>query len=201
MYRLIIKRILDVVVSFLVLIILSPIIIITYVILIYVNKGKPFFFQDRPGKDEQKIKIIKFKSMTDERDANGNLLPDIERMTAFGNFVRKTSIDELPQLVNVLIGDMSLVGPRPLLFKYIPLYTEEQRKRHKAKPGITGWAQINGRNSISWTEKFKLDVYYTENISFWLDLKILWFTFLKVIKSEGVNQSEDRPMLPFNGKN
>jgi lipopolysaccharide/colanic/teichoic acid biosynthesis glycosyltransferase len=201
MYRLIIKRILDVVVSFLVLIILSPIIIITYVILIYVNKGKPFFFQDRPGKDEQKIKIIKFKSMTDERDENGNLLPDIERMTAFGNFVRKTSIDELPQLVNVLIGDMSLVGPRPLLFKYIPLYTEEQRKRHKAKPGITGWAQINGRNSISWTEKFKLDVYYTENISFWLDLKILWFTFLKVIKSEGVNQSEDRPMLPFNGKN
>jgi len=201
MYRLIIKRILDVVVSFFVLIILSPIIIITYLILVYINKGKPFFFQDRPGKDEQKIKIIKFKSMTDERDENGNLLPDVERMTAFGNFIRKTSIDELPQLINVLIGEMSLVGPRPLLFRYIPLYTEEQRKRHKAKPGITGWAQINGRNSISWTEKFKLDIYYTENISFWLDLKILWFTFLKVIKSEGVNQSEDRPMLPFDGRN
>lgn len=201
MYRLIFKRILDIVVSFLVLLILSPIIIITSVILFFINKGKPFFFQDRPGKNEQKIRIIKFKSMTDEKDKDGILLPDIERMTAFGNFIRKTSIDELPQLMNVLLGNMSLIGPRPLLFKYIPLYTEEQRKRHKAKPGITGWAQINGRNSISWTEKFKLDVYYTENISFWLDLKILWFTFLKVIKSEGVNQSEDRPMLPFNGKN
>lgn len=201
MYKLFLKRIIDIIVSFLVLVMLSPIIIITSVILFYINKGKPFFFQDRPGKDEQKIRIIKFKSMTDEKDKDGILLPDVDRMTAFGNFIRKTSIDELPQLINVLLGDMSLVGPRPLLFKYIPLYSDEQRKRHTAKPGITGWAQISGRNSISWSEKFRLDVYYVENITFWLDLKILWFTFLKVIKSEGVNQSEDRPMMPFNGKN
>ncbi len=201
MYKLFLKRVIDIVVSFLLLLLLSPIIIITSAILFYVNKGKPFFFQDRPGKDEQKIRIIKFKSMTDEKDKDGILLPDVDRMTAFGNFIRKTSIDELPQLINVLLGDMSLIGPRPLLFKYIPLYSDEQRKRHTAKPGITGWAQINGRNSISWSEKFRLDVYYVENITFWLDLKILWFTFLKVIKSEGVNQSEDRPMMPFNGKN
>ncbi len=201
MYKLFLKRVIDIVVSFLVLLLLSPIIIITSAILFYVNKGKPFFFQDRPGKDEQKIRIIKFKSMTDEKDKDGILLPDVDRMTAFGNFIRKTSIDELPQLINVLLGDMSLIGPRPLLFKYIPLYSDEQRKRHTAKPGITGWAQINGRNSISWSEKFRLDVYYVENITFWLDIKILWFTFLKVIKSEGVNQSEDRPMMPFNGKN
>lgn len=201
MYKLFLKRVIDIVVSFLLLLLLSPIIIITSAILFYVNKGKPFFFQDRPGKDEQKIRIIKFKSMTDEKDKDGILLPDVDRMTAFGNFIRKTSIDELPQLINVLLGDMSLIGPRPLLFKYIPLYSDEQRKRHTAKPGITGWAQINGRNSISWSEKFRLDVYYVENITFWLDIKILWFTFLKVIKSEGVNQSEDRPMMPFNGKN
>jgi undecaprenyl phosphate N,N'-diacetylbacillosamine 1-phosphate transferase len=201
MYRLIIKRLFDITISLLVLLVLSPIILLTALVLLIINRGKPFFFQDRPGYKEKKIRIIKFKSMTDEKDSSGNLLPDFKRMTRFGNFIRKTSIDELPQLINVLMGDMSLVGPRPLLFKYIPLYSEEQKKRHLAKPGITGWAQVNGRNSISWTEKFNLDVYYVENLSVWLDIKILWLTFLKVIMSEGVNQSNDRPMLPFNGKN
>lgn len=201
MYQFFFKRLLDFTISLIVLIVLSPVILVTCLILLYVNKGKPFFFQDRPGMNEKKIRIIKFKSMTDEKDSAGNLLPDVERMTAFGNFIRKSSIDELPQLINVLKGDMSLVGPRPLLFKYIPLYSAEQRKRHNVKPGITGWAQVNGRNSISWTEKFNLDVYYVENISLVLDVKILWLTFLKVIKSEGVNQTEDRPMLPFNGTN
>ena len=201
MYQFFLKRLLDFTISLIVLIVLSPVILATCLILLYVNKGRPFFFQDRPGMNEMKIRIIKFKSMTDEKDSSGNLLPDVERMTAFGNFIRKSSIDELPQLINVLKGDMSLVGPRPLLFKYIPLYSAEQCKRHNVKPGITGWAQVNGRNSISWTEKFNLDVYYVENISLMLDVKILWLTFLKVIKSEGVNQTEDRPMLPFNGTN
>jgi lipopolysaccharide/colanic/teichoic acid biosynthesis glycosyltransferase len=169
--------------------------------LLYVNKGKPFFFQYRPGLNEKKIRIIKFKSMTDETDSAGNLLPDVERMTAFGNFIRKSSIDELPQLINVLLGDMSLIGPRPLLFKYIPLYNEEQRKRHNVKPGITGWAQVNGRNSISWTEKFKLDYYYVNHVSLMLDMKIIWMTFFKVFRSQGVNQSDERPMNPFNGNN
>jgi lipopolysaccharide/colanic/teichoic acid biosynthesis glycosyltransferase len=160
MYQYFFKRVLDFLISLIVLVVLSPIILVTCLILLYVNKGKPFFFQDRPGMNENKIRIIKFKSMTDEKDSLGNLLPDVERMTAFGNFIRKSSVDELPQLINVLLGDMSLIGPRPLLFKYIPLYNEVQRKRHHVKPGITGWAQINGRNSISWTEKFNLDVYY-----------------------------------------
>ncbi len=151
--------------------------------------------------NEKKIRIIKFKSMTDEKDNLGNLLPDFKRTTHFGNFIRKTSIDELPQFINVLKGDMSLIGPRPLLFKYIPLYSNRQKKRHLVKPGITGWAQVNGRNSISWTEKFELDVYYVENVSFMLDIKIMWLTFLKVIMSEGVNQSNERPMMPFNGNN
>ncbi len=201
MYQYFFKRLLDFTISLIVLTVLFPLILVTCIILLYVNKGKPFFFQDRPGLKEKKIRIIKFKSMTDGKDDLGNLLPDIERMTAFGNFIRKSSIDELPQLINVLLGDMSLVGPRPLLYKYIPLYNEQQRKRHNAKPGITGWAQVNGRNSISWTEKFNLDIYYINNMSFALDIKILWLTFLKVIKSEGVNQTNDRPMLPFNGYN
>jgi undecaprenyl phosphate N,N'-diacetylbacillosamine 1-phosphate transferase len=184
-----------------VLSVLSPIIIVTTLILFYLNKGKPFFFQKRPGFKEKQIYIIKFKSMTDEKDPDGNLLPDYKRMTSFGNFLRKTSIDELPQLVNVLKGDMSLVGPRPLLFKYLPLYSEDQRRRHNVKPGITGLAQVSGRNSISWAEKFKHDIYYVDNLSFLLDIKILFLTFKKVLVSEGVNQSEDRPMSPFNGKN
>lgn len=167
----------------------------------YVNKGSAFFFQQRPGKNEKPIYIIKFKSMTDEKDDEGKLLPDNQRLTRVGNFIRKFSLDELPQLLNVLKGDMSLVGPRPLLFKYIPLYNEEQRKRHLVKPGITGWAQINGRNSISWQDKFKLDVYYVEHLTFMLDIKILFLTVVKVLKREGVNQSAERPMMPFNGNN
>ena len=139
--------------------------------------------------------------MNDAKDEFGNLLPDNKRITILGAFIRKTSLDELPQLFNVLIGDMSLIGPRPLLFKYLPLYSKEQQRRHDVKPGITGWAQVNGRNSISWTKKFELDVYYVDRISFLLDLKILWLTFIKVVKKEGVNQNDDRPMLPFKGNN
>jgi len=139
--------------------------------------------------------------MTDEKDAEGNLLPDMERMTRFGGFIRKWSLDELPQLINVVKGDMSLVGPRPLLYKYIPLYSKTQMRRHEVRPGITGWAQVNGRNSISWTKKFELDVYYVNHLTFLLDIKILWMTFLKVIQREGINQSGARPMQPFNGKN
>jgi len=201
MYKHFIKRIFDFCVSFYLLIFLFPIILIVGILLIFQNKGTPFFFQDRPGKNENKIRIIKFKSMTDEKDAQGNLLPDKDRLTSFGKFIRKTSIDELPQLINVLIGDMSLIGPRPLLFKYLPLYSEEQKRRHNVTPGISGWAQVNGRNNISWTKKFELDIYYVDNISFLLDIKILWLTFTKVLKREGVNQSGERPMQPFTGKN
>ena len=166
-----------------------------------VNKGNAFFFQDRPGKNEKRIRIIKFRSMTDERDENGDLLPDVKRITRIGDFCRKYSLDELPQLVNVLKGDMSLVGPRPLLFRYLNMYSPYQRRRQEVRPGITGLAQINGRNSISWKEKFNYDVYYIDNLTFTLDLKILWLTFRKVIKREGVNQSVERPMQPFNGNN
>lgn len=201
MYNIFFKRLIDFFASLVVLIVFSPFIILIALILAYVNKGKPFFFQQRPGKDEKPIYIIKFKSMTDERDADGKLLPDVQRMTKAGAFVRKYSLDELPQFINVLKGDMSMVGPRPLLYKYIPLYSEEQKKRHLVRPGITGWAQVNGRNSISWTEKFKLDVYYVQHLSFMLDIKILFLTVLKVLKREGVNQTDERPMLPFNGTN
>jgi len=201
MYKHFIKRIFDFCVSFCLLIFLFPIILIVGILLIFQNKGTPFFFQDRPGKNENKIKIMKFKSMTDEKDTQGNLLPDKDRLTSFGKFIRKTSLDELPQLINVLKGDMSLVGPRPLLFKYLPLYSKEQLCRHNVTPGITGWAQVNGRNNISWTKKFELDIYYVDNISFLLDIKILWLTFTKVLKREGVNQSGERPMQPFTGKN
>ena len=170
-------------------------------ILFFQSGGSPFFFQIRPGRYEKRIRVIKFKSMNDNRNEKGELLPDKERITKFGAFIRNTSLDELPQLVNVLFGDMSLIGPRPLLFKYIPLYSEDQKKRHNVRPGITGWAQINGRNSISWTKKFSLDVYYVDNISFLLDIKIAWLTLLKVLKKEGINQTFDRPMEPFNGSN
>jgi lipopolysaccharide/colanic/teichoic acid biosynthesis glycosyltransferase len=166
-----------------------------------VNDGEPFFLQERPGFKEQKFKVIKFRSMNNKKDSDGTLLPDNLRLTSVGKLVRKTSIDELPQLINVLKGDMSLVGPRPLLFKYLPLYSKEQRRRHDVKPGITGLAQVNGRNRITWTEKFSHDVYYVDNISFILDIKILFLTLKKVLVREGINQTEDRPMLPFNGKN
>jgi len=191
----------DICIASFTLLLLSPVILILIILLYIANKGKPFFFQERPGQNEKPIYIIKFKSMTDERDKEGKLLPDFKRLTKPGAFIRKFSLDELPQLINVLKGDMSLVGPRPLLYKYIPLYNEEQRKRHLVKPGITGWAQVNGRNAISWNEKFKLDVYYQQHISFVLDVKILFLTVLKVVKREGINQTAERPMMPFNGKN
>lgn len=201
MYRIFLKRLIDLLLSIAILLIISPILFLFTIILTFINKGEPFFLQERPGFKERPFKVIKFRSMNNNKNKNGLLMPDNIRLTQIGRFIRKTSIDELPQLINVLKGDMSLVGPRPLLFKYIPLYSDEQKKRHLVKPGITGWAQVNGRNSISWTEKFELDVYYVENLNIGLDIKILWLTFLKVIKSEGVNQSKDRPMLPFNGKN
>ncbi|MEL7424980.1 MAG: sugar transferase [Bacteroidota bacterium] len=199
MYSRWLKPFLDFSLALLILILLLPVFIGCVLALLVANKGQAFFFQDRPGKDEQRIRIIKFKSMTDERDASGKLLPDNERLTPIGGFIRKTSLDELPQLLNVLKGDMSLVGPRPLLFKYLPLYNKEQKRRHSVKPGITGWAQVNGRNSISWQDKFKHDVYYVDHLSFQLDMKILLLTVMKVLKREGVNQSTSRPMQPFRG--
>ena len=199
LYPFFLKRIFDFTISLLVIIILSPLIFGVYIVLFVVYKSSPFFLQDRPGIKERRMRIIKFKSMSDEKDVHGNLLPDVQRLTKAGNFCRKYSLDELPQLFNVVKGDMSLVGPRPLLFKYLPLYNNEQRRRHDVKPGITGWAQVNGRNSISWQQKFKCDVYYVNNVSFMLDIKILWLTLMKVIKKEGINQSAERPMQPFEG--
>ena len=201
MYRLFLKRCLDILVAVIGLIVASPILIIVFCILGFQNKGSIFFFQERPGFKQKAFKIVKLKTMTDEKDADGKLLPDIQRITKAGKIIRRLSIDELPQLVNVLKGDMSLIGPRPLLFKYIPLYSEEQLRRHNVRPGITGWAQVNGRNSISWKQKFDFDIYYVDHLSLGLDIKILWLTFIKVIRTEGVNQSTDRPMQPFNGNN
>lgn len=201
MYRKFFKRFLDIIISIIVLFLTLPILIVAYLILLYQNEGKVFFFQERPGLNQEAFNIIKFKTMTDAKDETGKLLPDNQRITKAGKIIRKLSIDELPQLINVLKGDMSLIGPRPLLFKYIPLYSETQLRRHDVRPGITGWAQVNGRNSISWTKKFELDVYYVDHVSFIFDLQILWKTFIKVIKTEGVNQSDIRPMQPFDGTN
>lgn len=201
MYKSLFKLLIDFLLALLGILILSPFLIVVGILLMLQNKGTPFFFQTRPGKDQKPFKIIKFKTMTDEKDKDGVLLPDVKRITSLGKIVRKLSIDELPQLFNVLMGDMSLVGPRPLLFKYIPLYSKEQLRRHEVRPGITGWAQVNGRNLISWAEKFELDVEYVDRLSLGLDIKILYLTVLKVVKSEGVNQSEERPMQPFKGNN
>ena len=201
MYKGIFKRVIDLIVAFVALLILAPLIGLVTLLLYSQNKGKPFFFQERPGQFKKPFYIIKFKTMTDEKDAEGNLLPDNLRITKFGGWVRKLSIDELPQLINVLKGEMSLVGPRPLLFKYMPLYTAEQLRRHEVRPGITGWAQVNGRNSISWTQKFALDVEYVDKVSFLMDCKILLLTVKKVLIREGINQSAERPMQPFNGTN
>ena len=200
-YNLLFKRPLDFIVALIGTIILLPIYFILCIILIIDLKGNPLFFQLRPGKNGKGFKLIKFKTMSDDKYSDGNLLPDIERITKSGNIIRKLSVDELPQLINVLKGDMSLVGPRPLLFKYMPLFSEEQKRRHSVRPGITGWAQVMGRNKISWTEKFEYDIFYVDNITFLFDLKILWLTVLKVIKMDGVNQSDDRPMKPFDGTN
>ncbi|SRR5690606_2517592 len=201
MYRNFIKRGIDFIGALLGLIILSPLLVVIALLLTIQNKGTPFFFQERPGLKQKPFRIIKFKSMTDARDDNGRLLPDNLRLTKFGSIVRKLSIDELPQLINVLKGDMSLIGPRPLLFKYIPLYNQTQLRRHEVRPGITGWAQVNGRNSISWTEKFNYDIEYVDQLSLSLDFKIFIKTIAKVFKREGVNQSDERPMEPFNGRN
>jgi lipopolysaccharide/colanic/teichoic acid biosynthesis glycosyltransferase len=201
MYKNVLKRAIDFSISAVALLIGSPLLFFVYMILRYQNKGKAFFFQERPGFNQQPFEIIKFKTMTDEKDVNGILLPDNQRITKIGGIVRKLSIDELPQLFNVIKGDMSLVGPRPLLFKYMPLYSMEQLRRHEVRPGITGWAQVNGRNSISWAQKFALDVEYVDKVSFLFDIKILLLTIKKVLIREGVNQSDERPMQPFDGSN
>jgi len=179
--------------------ILSPIFIFIVVFLYIANQRLPFFFQLRPGKDGKPFYVIKFKTMNDKKDERGNLLPDADRLTNIGSFIRKTSLDEIPQLLNVIKGDMSLVGPRPLLMEYLPLYDERQARRHKVKPGITGWAQVNGRNAISWKEKFEYDVWYVDNISFPLDIKILFMTVLKVFKSEGISQDGQSTAEKFKG--
>lgn len=199
MYSTYFKRGFDFLGALVLLILVSPLFICVLLLLFIQNKGNVFFYQKRPGYKEKTFYIIKFKTMTDERDEDGNLLPDVKRITTIGKWTRQFSLDELPQLLNVLKGDMSLIGPRPLLFKYLSLYTDDQRRRHEVKPGITGWAQINGRNSISWNQKFNYDLYYVENLSFFLDLKIIGVTILKVLKREGVDQSDVRPMQPFDG--
>ncbi len=183
------------------IIVLLPVFIAVAVLLAFANRGTPFFLQLRPGKDERLFRIIKFKTMTDEKDAKGKLLPDSERLTSAGKFVRKTSLDEIPQLLNVLKGDMSLIGPRPLLPEYLDYFNDFQKQRHLVRPGITGWAAVNGRNAISWEKKFKLDVWYVNNLSFLLDMKILWLTILKVVKSEGITMANMATTEPFNGNN
>jgi len=200
-YSKIFKPISDFIFSLLGLLVISPVLILFTILLAIANKGKPFFFQKRPGKNSKIFRIIKFRTMTDSRDEQGNLLSDAQRLTAIGKFVRKTSIDEIPQLFNVLFGDMSIVGPRPLLPQYLNLYSERQNKRHLVRPGITGWAQVNGRNAISWTRKFEYDVYYVENMSFALDLNILFKTVKKVLISEGINTEDMATTESFNGKN
>ena len=200
MYKNILKPIFDYTFSFLLILILSPLLLLI-ILLYFFNQKNVFFFQSRPGKDERVFQIIKFKTMTDERDASGKLLPDELRLTSLGKFVRKTSLDELPQLFNVLKGDMSFIGPRPLLVSYLKLYNNEQKKRHLIKPGITGWAQVNGRNAITWEQKFIYDVYYVDHQSLILDIKIFLLTIKKVIKSEGINAAGHATTESFNGHN
>ena len=202
LYKDYLKRFLDFWISLLALICISPILLVVTIWLHFANKGAgAFFFQERPGKDARIFKVIKFKTMTDERDANGELLPDGERLTKVGRFVRSTSIDELPQLINVLKGDMALIGPRPLLIQYLPLYSQEQARRHEVRPGISGWAQCHGRNAISWTEKFKLDVWYVDHVSLWTDLKVIWITIMKVLKRADISEEGHATMEAFNGHN
>lgn len=199
MYKFFFKPLLDFILSLLGLIISSPLFLIVFIALLFANKGKVFFLQNRPGKNEEIFKIIKFRTMNDKRDAQGDLLPDEERLTSIGKLVRKTSLDEIPQLINVLLGNMSLIGPRPLLPEYLPLYNDFQKKRHLIKPGITGWAQINGRNGVEWEKKFQFDVWYVENLSFLLDLQIMFLTLKKVLKLEGVNREGEATNIAFKG--
>ena len=231
MYKHFFKRVLDFSIALIALICISPILLVVTIWLHFANKGggaaspptpspkgeetassgnkgwlrrflNPVIFtQERPGKDAKIFKVIKFKTMTDERDAEGNLLPDAQRLTKVGRFVRSTSIDELPQLINVLKGDMSLIGPRPLLPQYLPLYNKEQARRHEVRPGISGWAQCHGRNAISWTEKFKLDVWYVDHVSLWTDIKVIWITIMKVLKRADINEAGQATMEAFNGEN
>ena len=202
MYKYFFKRLIDFIIVFCVLVVIWPILLIITLWLHFANKGAgAFFAQERPGKGGKVFKVIKFKTMTDERDADGNLLPDADRLTNVGRFVRSTSIDELPQLINVLKGDMALIGPRPLLVQYLPLYSKEQARRHDVRPGITGWAQVNGRNAISWTKKFELDVWYVDHCSFWLDVKIIFLTIKKVFVLEGISQEGQATMEFFSGNN
>ena len=202
MYKDFWKRVIDFILSLLTLAILWPILLVLTIWLHFANKGAgAFFLQERPGKNGKIFKVVKFKTMTDERDAEGNLLPDADRLTNVGRFVRSTSIDELPQLINVVKGDMALIGPRPLLSQYLPLYSEEQARRHEVRPGITGWAQCHGRNAISWTEKFKLDVWYVDHCSFLTDLKVIGITIKKVLVRDGISQEGNATMEAFNGHN
>ena len=202
MYRKYLKRWFDFVIVLCALAVIWPVMLLVTLWLHFANKGAgAFFTQERPGKGGKIFKVIKFKTMTDERDADGNLLPDADRLTNVGRFVRSTSIDELPQLINVLKGDMALIGPRPLLVQYLPLYSKEQARRHDVRPGITGWAQVNGRNAISWTKKFELDVWYVDHCSLWLDVKIIFLTIKKVFVREGISQEGQATMEFFTGNN
>ena len=202
MYVHFVKRLIDFIIVFCILMIIWPILLLISIWLHFANKGTgTFFMQERPGKHGKIFKVIKYKTMTDERDENGDLLPDEKRLTKIGKFIRSTSVDELPQLFNVLKGDMSLIGPRPLLPQYLPLYSKEQARRHEVRPGITGWAQVNGRNAISWTKKFELDVWYVDHCSFLLDLKIIFLTVKKVFVREGISSDTSATMEPFIGNN
>ncbi len=202
MYKHFFKRFFDFFISLIALICISPILLVVTIWLHFANKGAgAFFFQERPGKNTKIFKVIKFKTMTDERDADGNLLPDSQRLTKVGKFVRSTSIDELPQLINVFKGDMALIGPRPLLVKYLPLYSPEQARRHEVRPGISGWAQCHGRNAISWTEKFKLDVWYVDHVSLITDLKVIFITIKNVLMRKDINSASAATMEAFNGSN
>ena len=199
MYKNFFKRLFDLTAAVVGFLLISPIFLIVMIGLYFANKGKPFFFQLRPGKDERLFQIIKFKTMTDGKDATGNLLPDAQRLTALGSFVRKTSLDEIPQLINVIKGDMSLIGPRPLLPQYLPLYNTVQKRRHEVRPGITGWAQVNGRNAISWEQKFEYDVWYVNHLSLALDVKILILTVKKVFVREGISAEGQATISVFKG--
>lgn len=202
MYKNYLKRIIDFFIALFALIVVSPLMITVTVWLHFANKGAgAFFLQERPGRYGKIFKVVKYKTMTDEKDTNGNLLPDEDRLTPIGKFIRSTSIDELPQLINVLKGDMALIGPRPLLVKYLPLYSKEQARRHEVRPGISGWAQCHGRNAISWTQKLKYDIWYVDNISLWTDIRIIWKTIISVLQRDGISAENNVTIDDFNGYN